>query len=166
MGYESETLPLYNELRNRSYYIMLNYTDSLSTTQIHLPRPDTTISSYGSSPSSPPPQYIVHKWGGIPPVLLCLPDVSECTPVWGVIPRLLVPSPPVDIPNPLTPHVSLSYPWYVWPTNGETPTRPSTYPPSPPNYHCRTSALIVPLTYTPSHGPVPFLLYWYCYRQD
>ena len=43
MGYELEPLNYYNDLRNRSYYIMLNYTDYLSTTKIHIPRPDTTI---------------------------------------------------------------------------------------------------------------------------
>ena len=43
MGYESETLPSYNELRNRFYSIMLNYTDSPSTPQIHVPCPDPTI---------------------------------------------------------------------------------------------------------------------------
>ena len=43
MGHESDPLPYYNELRNRSYSIMLNYIDYLSTHQIHVPRPDPTI---------------------------------------------------------------------------------------------------------------------------
>ena len=48
MAYDSEPIPSYNELRNRSYYIMLNYRYFSSTPQIHLLCPDPTISSYGS----------------------------------------------------------------------------------------------------------------------
>ena len=44
LGYKPEPLPSYIKLRNCSYSIMLNYIDSLSTTQVHLPRPGTTIS--------------------------------------------------------------------------------------------------------------------------
>ena len=104
MGYEPEPLPSYNDLRNRSYSIMLNYTDSPSTPQIHLPRPDPNISSSGFSPASALPWRRVHKWGGIPPVPLCLTVVSECTPVWGIIPLLIVPPPLGDIPTPCPPH--------------------------------------------------------------
>ena len=46
VGYESDTLPYYNELTNRSYYIMLNYTDYPSTPWVHLPRPSPTTSSF------------------------------------------------------------------------------------------------------------------------
>ena len=67
MGYASDTLPSYIKLRNCSYSIMLNYTDSPSNPQIHLPRPGTTISSSGSSPKSSPPWCRVHKWGDRPP---------------------------------------------------------------------------------------------------
>ena len=68
MGYESETLPYYNDLRNRSYYIMLNCTDYPSTFQIHVPHPDPTISPSGLSPASDTTWCRVHKWGGITPV--------------------------------------------------------------------------------------------------
>ena len=61
MGYESEPLPSHIKLRNCSYSIMLNYTDSLSTPQVNLPRPGPTISSSGSSLTSAPPQRRVHK---------------------------------------------------------------------------------------------------------
>ena len=61
MGYESEPPPNYNELRNRSYSIMLNYTDYPSTTQINLSRADPTISSSGSYPASGTPRYRVHN---------------------------------------------------------------------------------------------------------
>ena len=144
MGYESEPLPSYKKLRNRSYYIMLNYIDSPSTLQIHAPPPDPTISPSGSSPASSLPQYIVHKWGGMLPVPRWSPAVSECTPVWGVSLMLLVPPPSGDITTPRPPHVSLSSPWSVWPPNDGTPPGPSTLPPSPPNFHCRTSALSIP----------------------
>ena len=54
MGNESDSLPSYNELRNCSYYIMLNYIDSPSTPQIYLTRTDTTISSSRSYQASAP----------------------------------------------------------------------------------------------------------------
>ena len=89
MGYESDTLFSYNYLRNRSYSIMLIFTDYMYTTQIHLPRPDPTISSSRSFPASALPWYRIHKWGGMPPVLIWSPAVSKFTPVWGVILWLL-----------------------------------------------------------------------------
>ena len=76
MWYESEPLPYYTELRNRSYSFMLNYTDSPSTPKVHLPHPGTTISSYGSSPASASPQRRVRKCGSMPPFLLCSPSNS------------------------------------------------------------------------------------------
>ena len=60
-GYESEPLTSYLELINFSYSIMLNYTYSLSTPQVHLPRPVPTTSSYGSSLASAPPRRRVHQ---------------------------------------------------------------------------------------------------------
>ena len=81
MVYESDPLPSYNELRNHSYSIILNYTYSTSTPKINVPRPDPTISSYGSSLASDPPWYRVHKRSGMPPVPQCLPAIYECTPV-------------------------------------------------------------------------------------
>ena len=148
MGYEPEPLPSYNKLRNRSYHIMLNYTDSPSTLHIHAPRPDPTISPSGSSPASTLPQYIVHKWGCILPVTRWSPAVSECTPVWGVRLLLLVPPPPGDITTPRPPHVSSSSPWSIWPPYDGTPPGPSTLPLSPPNFNCCTAALSIPQAHT------------------
>ena len=56
---------------------MLNYTDSLSTLQDHLPRPGPTISSSGLSPASALPRCRVHKWGGMPPFLIWLTSNSS-----------------------------------------------------------------------------------------
>ena len=61
MGYESDPLPSYLESSNCSYSVMLNYTDSPSTTQVHLPRSGPTTSSYGSSLAFNPPWCRVHK---------------------------------------------------------------------------------------------------------
>ena len=105
MGYESDHFPSYNELRNCYYSIVLNYTDFPSTPQISLQRPDPTISSPVSTPASAPPRYRVHKWGGMAPVPLWLPAFSKCTPVWGIIPRLLLPPPSGDIPTPYLPQI-------------------------------------------------------------
>ena len=107
---------------------MLKYTDYLPTPQIHLPCPDTAISSYVSYPSYSPPEYIVHKLGIIPPVPLWLTAVYECTPEWGVIQQLLIPPPPGDITTPCPPHVSPSSPLSLCLPNGETPPGPSTSP--------------------------------------
>ena len=138
---------------------MLNYTDSPSTPQINLPCPDPTISSSGSSPASVPPWCRVQKCGGMPPFTLWLPDASKCTPVWGVTPRLPVPPPPGDITTPHLPNVYPSPLWSFWSPDGETPIVPSTFTPSPPNYHFRIAALTVPPPYTSPHSPAPFLLY-------
>ena len=72
MGYESEPLPSYLDLRNFSYSIMLNYTDSPSTPQVYLPRPGPTISSSSSPLASAMPRRRVHKWGSRPPFPLWL----------------------------------------------------------------------------------------------
>ena len=139
---------------------MWNYTYYPSTPRINLPRPDPTISSSRLSPASSPHQYIVHKWGCMPTLLLRLPAVSECTNVWGVSLMLLLPPPPGDIPTSGLPHILLSSPWSVWATDGETPLGPSTSPISPPNFHWHTISRTVPLPYTASHGPAPFLPYF------
>ena len=55
MGYKSEPLPSYYELRKCSYSIKLNYTTSLPTPQVHLPRLGPTISPTSSSLESAPP---------------------------------------------------------------------------------------------------------------
>ena len=99
MGYESEPLPSYNNVRTCCYFIILSYIYSTSTSQIRLPRFDLTISSSGSSLESTTPWYRAHRWGGMTPVPRWLPYVSECTPVWGIIPLLLAPPPPGDIPT-------------------------------------------------------------------
>ena len=65
--YKSGTLPSYTELRNCSYSIMLNYTYSPSTPEVHLPRPGPTISYSVLSPDSALTWRRVHKWGGMPP---------------------------------------------------------------------------------------------------
>ena len=96
MGYEPDTLPSYNKLRDCYYSIILNYTDSPSTPQIHVPRPDPTISSSVSSPASSQPWYRVHEWGGMPPVPQWSHVISKCTPVWGVRPMLIL-LPPLGI---------------------------------------------------------------------
>ena len=80
MDYESEPLPFYNNLRNRSHSIMLNYTDSPSTYHINVPGPDPTISPSELSPASSTPLYRVHKWEGMSAVPQWLPAISECTP--------------------------------------------------------------------------------------
>ena len=67
MGYKSNTLPSYLSLIQLVHNFMLNYSDSPSTPQVHLPRPGTTISPSISSPASAPPWRQVHKWGGRPP---------------------------------------------------------------------------------------------------
>ena len=105
VGYESEPLPYYINLRNCSHSIMFKYTDSPSTLQVHLPCPGTTISSSGSYLDSAPPRCRVHKWGGMSPFPLWLPAASECTTLWGVFPRFPVPPLPGDITTPGPPHV-------------------------------------------------------------
>ena len=133
---------------------MFKYRDYSSTPHIHLPRSDPIISSYGSSLASALPWYRVHKWVNMPPVLIWLPAVSECTPVCGVIPRLLVPPPPGDIPTPLPPHILPSSPWSVLPPDGETPPGPSKFPP----YHVwRPSPTLggLPTTIIAISGGVP-----------
>ena len=140
--------------------VMLNYTGSTSTTQIHLPSPGPTISSFGSSPASAPPRHIVHKWGSMPPLPLWLPAVSYCTILLGVVLRLLVPPPPGDIPTPRPPHVSLSSPWSTWPPGVGTPPVPLSYPLSPPKSHFHAVALTEPPSNTSSHGPATLILYF------
>ena len=54
MGYESEPLPYYLGLSNCFYSIMLNYTESPTTPQVHSPRPGPTISPSGLSPETDP----------------------------------------------------------------------------------------------------------------
>ena len=76
MGYESDPLPYYIELRNFYYSIILNYKDSLSTPQVHLTITGTIISSYGYPPESATHQYIVHQWVGMPHFPLWLHDTS------------------------------------------------------------------------------------------
>ena len=70
---------------------------------------------------------------------------------------LLVPPPLGDISSPFIPHYLPSSLWYVYTPNGETPPGPSKSPPSPPKSHFHTASLTVPLPYTSSHGPAPFL---------
>ena len=137
---------------------MLNYAYSPSTPQVHLPRPSPTISSSSSSPASAPPWFRVHEWGGMPPFLLWCPAASECTPLWGVILRLLVTPPPGDFTTTCPPHVLPSSMWSAWPPGGGTPLGPLASPPSPPNSNCRTLALTEPPPYISYHRPAPLLL--------
>ena len=76
MGYESDPLPSYHELMNYSYYIMLNYTESPSTPQVHLPRPSPTISPSGLYPTSASPRRRVYMWVSRPHFPLCSPVAS------------------------------------------------------------------------------------------
>ena len=157
MGYESEPLPSYNNVRTRCYFIMLSYIYSTSTSQIRLPRFDPTISSSGSSLASAPPGCRVHELGRMTPFPLSLSAVSEFTSVWSVIMRITVPPLPGNTPTPRPLKASPSYLWSVYLPDGENPPGPSTSSPSPLNFHCHTSSLTVPLNYTSSHGPVMLL---------
>ena len=76
MGYESDILPSYYELRNCSYSIKLNYTSSPSTPQVHLPRLVPTIVPSRSSMASVPPLCTAHIWGDRPSFPIWLPASS------------------------------------------------------------------------------------------
>ena len=76
MGHEPDTLPSYIKLRNCSYSIILKYIDYPSTTQVHLPNPGLTISSYGLSLASALTLHRVHKWVGMLPFKIRLPAAS------------------------------------------------------------------------------------------
>ena len=80
MGYESEPLPSYHELNNWSYSIMLSYPKYLSTSQVHLLLPGTTIIPSKSSLASAPPLFIAHIWGGRQSFTLWLPASPDVLP--------------------------------------------------------------------------------------
>ena len=82
MGYESDPLSYYLGLNNCSYYIILNYAEYQTTPPLHLPCPDTTISSSGSSRASAAPRRRVHRWGDRPHFQLWLPAAYWWTLVW------------------------------------------------------------------------------------
>ena len=108
MRYESEPLPSYHyhELRNCSYSIVLNYTESPSTPQVHLPRFGTTISPPGLSLASAPFWCRVHKWGGRPRFPIWLPVASFVLP-YGVEPCVFYFHYHRGVSPPLTPHAAV-----------------------------------------------------------
>ena len=166
MGYESDTLPSYHELRNCSYSIKLSCTTSSSIPQVNLTCTGTTITPSDSSPASDLPPCRAHRWGGRPPFPLCPPAVSWCIPLWGGVLRL--PVPPLLRVNTtlLLPRISMSAPWYVALPGGGTPPGPWASPPSPPSYHCHTRAPTAPQPYTFLPGPAPLLPFFQhpCYH--
>ena len=138
---------------------MLNYTDPPSTPKVHLPRPGTTISSYRSSLASALTRRRVHRWGDRPIFLICLPAASQCTSLWGVVPRIPVPPQPRDITTPLPSHVSLSPPWSAWTPSGGIPPGPLASNLSPHKSYCPTLAPTAIPIYKSYHGPAPLLPY-------
>ena len=83
MGYESEPLPSYHELRNYYYSIKLSCTPSFSTLWVPLPHPGPTIAPTGLYLASNTPPCTAHIWGGRPPFPIWLHSASWCTPLWG-----------------------------------------------------------------------------------
>ena len=79
MGYESDPLPSYHDLRNCSYSIQSSYTTSSSTPQVHLPCPGPTIAPSDSSLASNPPLCRYHRWGGMPTFMWLKCKVSSGT---------------------------------------------------------------------------------------
>ena len=152
IGYESETLTYYNELKNCLYSIKLSYTKSLSNPKVHLSRPGITIAPTISYPASNPPLWTAHRWGGRPPFPICSPVASWCTPRWGVSPR--IPLPPLQRGGG-TPTLGLPCflplsPWSVAPPGGGTPSVPWASTPSQPSscehwlHHCLIHQYLAP----------------------
>ena len=158
MGYESDPLPSYRNLRNFSHSIQLNYTTSSSNPQFCLPRPGTTIAPTGSFLASSPPLCTYHIWGSRPLFTLWLPSDSWYTPRWGGTPHIPLPPLPRGTTTLQLPRISPSSQWSVAPPGGGTPPEPLASSPSPPSYCCRTIAPTVPPPYTLLPGPAPLLL--------
>ena len=111
MGYELDPLPSYHKLRNCSYSIMLNYIKYLSTLLAHLQRLGPTIVPSGLFLKYNPPWSRVHVWCFRPPFTLWYPAASECTPLWGGVPRIPLMPPPGGTPTPWLPCVLPSSLW-------------------------------------------------------
>ena len=158
MGYESEPLPSYQDLRNCSYSIKLSYTTYLSTPQVRLPRPGPTISTSDLSPSSALPTFRAHRWVGRPLFPLWFPAASWCIPLWGGSLRLPVPPLPIGATTLRLPQVSLSAPWSDVPPGGGTPPVPWASTLSPTSSFYRTRSPTAPLPYTYLPGPAPLCL--------
>ena len=157
MGYESEPLPSYHDLRNFSYNIMLRYTPYLSTLQVYLYGLGLTIAPTGSSPESVLPPCTYHRWGNRPPFPLLLPVASLCTPWWSEDPGSPLPPPPRYTPNLCLPRISPSSPLSVTSPSIGTPPRHWTYLRSPHIFFWRTRAPTAPLTVTSLPRPAPLL---------
>ena len=158
MGYESEPLPSYHDLRNCSYSIKLSYTIASSTPQVRLLRLGPTIAPTGSSPACAPPPCTAHRWGGRTPFLLWFPSAFWCTPRRCGALRISLTPLPMDTPNLCLPQLFPTSLWSVSPPGGGTPPGPWASPPSPPISCCQTRAPTGPLPYTPLPGPTPFPL--------
>ena len=136
---------------------MLSYAESLSTPQIHWPRPGPTISPSGSSPESAPPWHRVHIWGDRPPFLLWSSSASSCTFQWDEFLQRPLPTPPGNIPTRHLPHVLPSSLWSALPSSDGILPRPLAYPLSPPISYFRTGSPTNPPPCTSSPGPALFL---------
>ena len=144
MGYTSDPIPSYHELRNWIYSNKLSYTTSSYTPQVHFPHPGPTIAPTVSSLASAPHPCTAHRWGGTPPFPIWLPTASWCTPQWGGDPR--IPLPPLLRGNTALrlPLVLLSPLWSVPLPCGRTPPGPWSSPSSPPRSFCCTRAPTMP----------------------
>ena len=84
MGHESETLPSFRWLSNRSYSIIKYIYSHLRFTLPPVPRPGPTTSLIYYNPESSPPPFTAHILAGSQCVPQWLSAAAECTPLWSI----------------------------------------------------------------------------------